>query len=102
MRKRKRMKVIKKVLLHHINDMSELNRYTKERMERDIFFFKPENIYFKLSRDIESNCQMCCMEKYCGYLTYDKNHYTNHYLNCLSIDYFEELSEIEVMMLIGE
>lgn|GEM_PF-4785859 len=102
MRKRKRMKLIKKVLLHHINDMSELNRYTRERMERDIFFFKPKNIYFKLSRDIESKCQMCCMEKYCGYLTYDKNHYTNHYLNCLSIDHFEELSEIEVMMLIGE
>lgn len=97
MRKRKRMKLIKKVLLHNINDMSELNRYTRERIERDIFFFKPENIYFKLSRDIESNCQMCCMEKYCGYLTYDKN----HYLNCLSIDYFEEISEIEMMMLTG-
>lgn len=102
MRKRKRMKIIKKVLLHHINQMSELNRYAREIIEKDIFLFKPENIYFKLKRDIDSNCQMCCMEKYCGYTKFNKNHYTNHYINCSSIDYFEELSEIEVMILIGE
>lgn len=98
MRKRKRMKIIKKVLLHHINQMSELNRYAREIIERDIFLFKPGNIYFKLKRDIDSNCQICCMEKYCGSLIYDKN----YYINCLSIDYFEKLSEIEVMMLMGD
>ena len=99
MRKRKRMKLIKKVLLHHINDMSELNRYTRERIERDIFFFKPKNIYFKLNNNDNSTCDICCMSKYCG--RFEPLVY-NSYLKCSFNDYFEELSEIEVMMLIGE
>ena len=98
MRKRKRMKVIKKVLLHSINSIGELNRYARERIERDIFFFKPENIYFKLRRDSKSTCQMCCVEKYCSSLKYDKD----DYINCLTFDHFEEISEIEMMILTGE
>lgn len=98
MRKRKRMKIIKKVLLHKINGMNELNRYPRQRIEKDIFLYKPKNIYFKLVTANKSTCSMCCMEKYCNAYFEDEK---TDYMNCACEDSFKELSEIEVLVLTG-